>query len=142
MTLIHRFGSALNLSINFHMLFLHGVYATTARRRPQIVPVPSIADLVALVQSISRSVGRRLERWGLLLHDAKNAYLEWDSGRPSSMDDLAGHAISYRVVVGPTAAGGPSLCRPGGPSRRIRPGRSWWPAQQRSSSTPASLPTR
>ncbi len=28
-TLIQRFGSALNLNVHFHMLFLDGVYTTT-----------------------------------------------------------------------------------------------------------------
>ena len=31
-TLIQRFGSALNLNIHFHMLFLDGVYVTTGER--------------------------------------------------------------------------------------------------------------
>ena len=31
-TLIQRFGSALNLNIHFHVLFLDGVYVTTGER--------------------------------------------------------------------------------------------------------------
>ena len=34
MTLIQRFGSALNLNIHFHMLFLDGVYVGGSNRRP------------------------------------------------------------------------------------------------------------
>ena len=52
-TLIQRFGSALNLNINFHMLLLDGVYTgghdTRDKPRFQRVKVPDRAELEQLV---------------------------------------------------------------------------------------------
>ena len=43
--LIQRFGSALNLNIHFHILFLDGVYVTTSDRLTfRRVPPPTAAD--------------------------------------------------------------------------------------------------
>ena len=85
------------------LLILDGVYATHAGRRPQFVPVaaPTVADLEALIDRISRRIGRHLQRRGLLMRDAENAYLDWDAEQASPLDDLAGHAITYRIAVGP-----------------------------------------
>jgi len=49
-TLIQRFGSAPNLNIHFHMLFLDGVYAEDGHgvQRFFRVKAPSHAELVAL----------------------------------------------------------------------------------------------
>ena len=68
-TLIQRFGSALNLNIHFHMLFLDGVYVTSDRLTFRRVPPPTVAALEALVRVISERVGRALERQGLLVRD-------------------------------------------------------------------------
>ena len=88
-TLIQRFGSALNLNIHFHMLFLDGVY-DTAGRRPHFVPLaaPSAAGLQALLERITHRVGRHLERRGLLVRDAESAYLQWDGGDARPLDEL------------------------------------------------------
>ena len=72
-TLIQRFGSALNLNLHFHRLFLDGIYVTTGEglifRR---APPPSMAALEKLVRVISERVGRALERQGLLVRDLEN----------------------------------------------------------------------
>ena len=69
-TLIQRFGSALNLNIHFYVLFLDGVYVTTGKRLTfRRVPPPTLAALEALVRVISERVGRALERQGLLVRD-------------------------------------------------------------------------
>ena len=77
-TLIQRFGSALNLSIHFHILFLDGVYIYRDNRpiRFQRIKTPNKDELEDLVQLISQRVGRRLERQGLLEQDAESAWLE------------------------------------------------------------------
>lgn len=65
-TLVQRFGSALNLNIHFHMLFLDGVYVTTRERLTfRRIPPPTVAALEALVRVISKRVGRALECLGL-----------------------------------------------------------------------------
>jgi hypothetical protein len=89
-TLIQRFGSALNLNIHFHMLFLDGVYVErpngTARFR--WVKAPTTEELTQLAHTIAHRVGRFLERQGLLERDAENSYLSGDletSLRPKKM---------------------------------------------------------
>ena len=102
-TLVQRFGGALNLNIHFHMMFLDGVYDIRHAGRPRFVPVPAPtgSEMAALVQRISERVGRHLERRGLLVRDAESAWLEFDAEQASPLDDLAGHSITYRVAVGP-----------------------------------------
>ena len=74
-TLIQRFGSALNLNIHFHVLLLDGVYVHRDNRPPrfQRVQAPVKDELVDLVQLISQRVGRCLERQGLLEQDSESA---------------------------------------------------------------------
>ncbi len=63
-TLIQRFGSALNLNSHFHMLFLDGVYADLpdGSTRFHWVKAPTSAELAQLAHSIANRVGRYLER--------------------------------------------------------------------------------
>jgi len=91
-TLIQRFGGALNLNIHFHMIFLDGVYDVRRHGRPRFIPVPAptAVDMATLVHRISERVGRHLERRGLLVRDAESAWLDFDTERGSAMDDLAG----------------------------------------------------
>jgi hypothetical protein len=79
-TLIQRFGSALNLNIHFHILFLDGVYVYRDNRPPrfQRVKAPDKGELEELVQLISQRVGRCLERQGLLEQDTESAWLDLD----------------------------------------------------------------
>ena len=82
-TLIQRFGSALNLNIHFHLLFLDGAYVTARdalRFRP--VGAPTAAELQALVHRIGERVGRYLERQGLLVRDLESSHLSLDSPHP------------------------------------------------------------
>ena len=60
---IQRFGGVLTLNIHFHMLFLDGVYDVRMPDRPRFVPVPvpTAAEMTALVQLISERVVRHLE---------------------------------------------------------------------------------
>ena len=71
-TLIQRFGSALNLNIHFHILFLDGVYVCRDDRPPrfQRVKAPNKDELEELIQLISQRVGRCLERQGLLVSNS------------------------------------------------------------------------
>ena len=101
-TLIQRFGSALNLNIHFHVLFLDGVYVTTGERLIfRRVPPPTVAALEKLVHLISKRVGRALERQGLLVRDQESSFLSLDSADASGFDDLLGHSITYRIALGP-----------------------------------------
>ncbi len=102
-TLIQRFGSALNLNIHFHMLFMDGVYRCDPDQRLRFVPVaaPTPTDMARLIEQISQRVARHLERQGWLVRDEDNSYLAWDAEQASALDDVIGHAVTYRIAVGP-----------------------------------------
>ena len=99
-TLIQRFGSALNLNIHFHMLFLDGVYIErpngTARFR--WVKAPTGQELTQLAHIIAHRVGRFLERQGLLERDVENSYLSGDAVDEDPMSQLCGHSITTSVT--------------------------------------------
>lgn len=104
-TLIQRFGSALNLNIHFHMLFLDGVYVD----RPDgtiwfcWVKAPTRQEITQLAHTIAHRIGRFLERQGLLERDTENNYLASDAVDEDPMSLLLGHSITYRIAVGPQA---------------------------------------
>jgi Putative transposase len=86
-TLIQRFGSALNLNIHFHALALDGAYlvGTVPPVFRRIEP-PRQDELQALVERVAERIGRALDRQGLLARHAESSYLDLDPGGP--MDDL------------------------------------------------------
>jgi len=102
-TLIQRFGSALNLNIHFHLLVLDGVYV---RVKDQLefrrVPPPTKAELDALLASITSRVGRHLQRRGWLTQDAESSHLTLDR-EDTALDSLLSHSITYRIALGPRA---------------------------------------
>jgi len=102
-TLIQRFGSALNLNIHFHMPFLDGVYVDRpdGSARFRRVKGPTGAELTRRAHTIARRVGRFLERQGLLERDAENSYLAGEPVAAGPLDQLLGHSITYRIAVGP-----------------------------------------
>ena len=67
-TLIQRFGGALNLNIHFHMLLLDGVYVDypDATARFHSVKALTSAELAQLAHTIAQRVGRFRERRSLL----------------------------------------------------------------------------
>ena len=104
-TLIQRFGSALNLNVHFHMLFLDGVYVARpdGATRFRWVKAPTGQELTQLAHTLAHRVGRFLERQGLLERDAENGYLAGDAVDEDPMAQLLGHSITYRIAVGPQA---------------------------------------
>lgn len=109
-TFIQRFGSALNLNIHFHMLFLDGVYRAGPALAFQPLPAPSPEELQRLVEQIAAQVGRALERAGVLVRQGEQgeqAYLELESraggDAASGIEDLLAHSITYRIATGPHA---------------------------------------
>jgi len=103
-TLVQRFGSALNLNVHFHMLFLDGVYLADGAHSPVFrqVSAPDRVDLQLLVEQIAARVGEALERRGLIERDIENAWLS-AGAEPGPLDDLIGHSLTYRIAVGPRA---------------------------------------
>jgi len=101
-TLVQRFGSAVNLNIHFHMLFLDGVYThDKGMTRFHQVKAPSIDELNALVHTISHRVAGLLERQGLLERDVENTWLTFDETDEDPLQQIHGHAITYRIAIGP-----------------------------------------
>ena len=103
MTLIHRFGSAPNLTVHFHLLVLDGVYRRERECRVVFVPVPSPSteDLECLVQRIAERIGRSLERSGFIERDIDNAYLAFDPAEEAPIPGLLGSSITFRIATGP-----------------------------------------
>ena len=102
-TLIQRFGSALNLNLHFHSLFIDGVYQrkSNGRLRFHRTDAPTNNELNALVATISQRIARHLERQGLLARDDESSYLSLDLQENNAMNDFQGHSITYRIAVGP-----------------------------------------
>jgi len=106
-TLIQRFGSALNLNVHFHMLWLDGVYEKTTeppQRKPRLrcVRAPSSAQLTHLAGYAHR-VCRHLTRRGWLEGEEESVFLSDSAGSEDGMDALRMSSISYRIATGPHA---------------------------------------
>jgi ribosomal protein S27E len=101
-TLIQRFGSALNLNVHLHMLVLDGAYAF-AGNRPTFHRArrPVGEELNGLLDTLSRRIVRVLEHRGLLIADPDYPYLDLAPG--SSLDHLQAASINYRIAIGPHA---------------------------------------
>jgi hypothetical protein len=101
-TLIQRFGSALNLNVHFHLLVLDGVYRRDGEGRLRFVPVPapSTEELEGLVRRIAERIGRSLERSGLMTRDIESAHLAFDPSEETPIHRLLGHPITYRIATG------------------------------------------
>jgi hypothetical protein len=101
-TLIQRFGSALNLNRHFHTLFLDGGYVGARDYlRFQRVKAPDRTELESIVHVLSGLVGCYLERQGLLVRYMDNSDLALESGDETNMGKVLGSTITYRVAIGP-----------------------------------------
>jgi hypothetical protein len=94
-TLIQRFGSALNLDPHFHMLYLNGVYDTNGYFWP--VKPPTCEDLDVVAHTIARRVSRFLEKrdfMGCSRFRPLNSWLKQTQGSQGS------NRQSPRTVIG------------------------------------------
>lgn len=94
-TVIQRFGSALNLNVHFHTLMIDGVYEIGPNGAAVFhpVPAPSDADVTALVEHIRHKIARRLEARG---DDAAGLA----SAEPA-LASLAGASVAGITTTGP-----------------------------------------
>jgi hypothetical protein len=114
-TLIQRFGSALNLNIHFHMLFLDGVYIDAVNGLPprfRWVKAPTSDELTQLAHSLARRIGRFLERQGLLERDTEQDYLTSDAVAAGPMDQLLGIPLPTASPWGRNKAARCLPCKP------------------------------
>ncbi len=104
-TLIQRFGSALNLNVHFHMLFLDGVYVEQSHgaARFRWGKAPPSPELTQRTHTIAHRVGRYLERQGLREREVENRYLASDAGDADPMPPLLGPSLTYRIAGGSQA---------------------------------------
>ena len=102
-TLIQRFGSALNLNIHFHMLFLDGVYEVDsegALAKFHEIETPTSVEMNSLLHRISQRIARLLEREGYLERDSEEGSLLLDGFDDDVINELQGSSITYRIAVG------------------------------------------
>ena len=101
-TLIQRFGSALNLNPHLHLLFLDGAYRFAGNKvRFHRARRATHDQLLKLLDTLSRRIVRVLERRGWLIADAVDPFLELDPG--ASLDQIQAASIHYRIAIGPHA---------------------------------------
>lgn len=62
---------------------------------------PTSIELEGLLERIVTRIAGHLERRGLLVRDAENAYLGTGPGEDSALEGLIGHSITYRIALGP-----------------------------------------
>jgi hypothetical protein len=100
-TLIQRFGSALNLNIHFHMLFLDGVYEINSEGgicQFHEIKAPTSYEMSLLVHRISKRIAKLLERAGYLEREEGSLIL--DDFEDGVMNHLQGSSITYKIAVG------------------------------------------
>ena len=109
-TLIQRFGSALNLNVHLHMLWLDGVYEErTASNGDRIKPrlhcarAPTSAQLTGLADTIARRVLRHLAKRGWLEGEAESVFLSERAERDDGLDAVRMSSITYRIATGQRA---------------------------------------
>lgn len=98
-TLIQRFGSALNLNIHFHMLFLDGVYEVNSEgvaSKFHAIEVPTSCEMQRLLQLISERIARLLERSGYLERDTLEGSLLLDGFDDDVINHLQGSFIGVK----------------------------------------------
>lgn len=95
LTLLQRFGSALNLNPHFHRLFLDGVYTERADGALALrwVKAPTSGERTAVAQRIAQEIGRLLEGQGLLERDAQNTDLAGEALDADPMESLLAPSI-------------------------------------------------
>lgn len=101
-TLIQRFGSALDLNVYFHMVLLDGVYTANpyGKQRFQYVRVTLSSESTVLVHTISYRIARCSERQGLLERDMEQSTLtlkEEDDG--DAMRQKQAHLIPLSIYM-------------------------------------------
>jgi len=99
-TLIQRFGSALNLNVHLHMLILDGVY-TLEQNSPRFhrVGAPDAPSLERLLNRLVRRIVRRLTHDGLLIDDPEQPWLDLepsDTAKAQRLSHCAGNPVTPR----------------------------------------------
>ena len=132
-TLIQRFGSALNLNTHLHMIVLDGDYTVGESGKANFhrVKAPNQTELRTLLNRVIQRVVRRLEREGLLIPDPEQPWLDLDFHEP--IDSLSAASVRYRIATGPHSGSrtlrlhDPSLIRTDRPTKASTADRDGFP---------------
>ncbi len=100
-TLIQRFGSALNANPHIHSIYLDGAFNKKGVFYPVKPPTPR--ELDRITQTIALRVTRYLEKAGYLVRDTESAYLDLQTDDDDPMANIVGASITYRLAFGPNA---------------------------------------
>ena len=101
-TLIQRFGSALNLNVHLHMIVLDGVYTEhNGQARFHPVDAPPRETLEHLLDRLIKRTLRILLRDGVLTEDPEQPWLDLQD--PDTLDQLNAASVRYRIAIGPGA---------------------------------------
>ena len=111
-TVIQRFGSALNLNVHFHLLALDGVYAPAAEQgiRFHALPAPETVEVAKLLAIVSHRILRLLARCGRL-RETEDGYTvvspeESASEREASeLVSCPASSVRGRIALGRRAGG-------------------------------------
>ncbi len=99
---IQRFGSAANLNIHFHCLFLDGVYRRVEGKPLfQVVPPPTEEQLQKLLHQIMQRLMKSLTRQGFLTEEAGMLSLKETDDIDPSLVPLHSASCTYRIALGP-----------------------------------------
>ena len=114
-TVIQRFGSALNLNVHFHVLALDGVYAPVEESggpgiRFHALPAPETAEVAELLAVVTRRIFRVLVRSGRLRKEEDGYTVvsreEVESERAgSALASCQAASVGSRIALGPRAGG-------------------------------------
>ena len=101
-TLIQRFGSALNLNVHLHMIVLDGAFTfDDDATRFHSVKAPTSADMQTLLDRIIRRTVSQLERDGVLIQDTEQPY--FDFSETDVQDTFNAASVRYRIAIGPNS---------------------------------------
>lgn len=119
-TIIQRFGGALNLNVHIHALVMDGVFAADgAVLRFYAAPRLTRADVAAVVAEVARRIERLLQRRGLTATPDEGGVTDpWAEEAPS-LAGLAAASVQGLLALGPQA--GARVARFGSPPEAVVP---------------------
>ncbi|MGH7323535.1 MAG: transposase [Candidatus Rokuibacteriota bacterium] len=102
LTVVQRFGGALNLNIHFHTLVLDGVFTNSAQEGPRFHPTPPPADaeVTRLLSTIRTRILRLLARRGLG-PDTDVSRTDPVAEESPALAGLSSASVQGRVALGP-----------------------------------------
>jgi hypothetical protein len=96
-TLVQRFGSALNTNVHFHSLILDGIYDISHPKHPKFkyIPAPESKDIQAIVMTIAHRVTKHLVKKGYLTQDDDS------DAEKNAFERCQKAGCVYRIAFGP-----------------------------------------